>query len=103
MTGTEKQIATATDIIKKTVERIDGMIAKYTAEIEKSEALAKKAGLDWQDQYNRNLRQEWEEDKEDMIAMLTNPAVSAEEVIEYEKEDGFFPYLCACFNSRHSM
>lgn len=86
MKGTEKQVKYAQDIIAKTIARIDEIIEKGKIVIERNESVG------YVDTWNRKRLAVWEECHEYM-ATLESEVETAAEVIEMEKEYGWFNYL----------
>lgn len=86
MKGTEKQVKYAQDIIAKTISKIDAVIKNGKAVIDRHESSG------YVDTWNRKRLAAWEECREYM-ATTEDEVETAAEVIEFEKECGWFEYL----------
>ena len=86
MKGTEKQIAYARNIINNTVSKINNVIANGEKVIARNESTG------CQDAANRKRLDMWKECLEYMTTM-EDEVESAAEIIDYEKEVGWFEYL----------
>ena len=102
MTGTTKQIAYATDIINKTIARIDEVIADGTQKIERREASARAMYPEYVCP-DRKILAAWEECKAYM-RMVEEKTENAADIIAYEKAEGWFDYveICVCQMCGHS-
>lgn len=89
MTGTEKQIRYATDIINKTISRIEDCIEKGTQKIESYESKMQDAIPGYRDNFNRKTLEAWIEVLAEFKAAEYETAA---QVIEFEKSYGMFSY-----------
>lgn len=89
MKGTEKQIRYATDIINKTISRIEDCIEKGTQKIEAYEASMQKAIPGYRDNSNRKTLEAW---IEVMAEFKTAEWETAGQVIDFEESVGLYRY-----------
>ena len=89
MKGTEKQIRYATDIINKTIARIEDCIEKGTQKIESYEAGMQNAIPGYRDNSNRKTLEAWIEVLAEFKAAEWE---TASQVIDFEKSFGMYRY-----------
>lgn len=89
MKGTEKQIGYATDIINKTIARMEDYIEKGTKKIESYEARMQNAIPGYRDNFNRKTLEAWIEVLAEFKAAEWE---SAAQVIDFEKSYGMYSY-----------
>lgn len=87
MKGTEKQIRYATDIINKTISRIEDYIEKGTIKIEAYEEKMQNARPGYRDNWNRKTLEAWIEVLAEFKAAEFETAA---EVIDFEKSYGLY-------------
>ena len=87
MKGTEKQIRYATDIINKTIARMEAYIEKGTKKIETYEAGMQNAIPGFRDNWNRKTLEAWIEVLAEIKAAEFETAA---EVIDFEKSYGLY-------------
>lgn len=92
MTGTAKQIEYASDIINKTIARVEAIIAKDIEKVEKLEAGIREKKPDYTAKFERGIIAAWEEYRAMLASIAAMPEYPASEVIRFEKECGWVSY-----------